>query len=218
VKLTVQLGRPYNLALPQITGTAAVGQVLTCENGDWSGNPVAYTHQWTRDGVPIAGATAQKYTLTEADGAALIACVVRASNEIGDGSATAGNVRAAQYGGSDITLDGKTKLTANDDGSYTVDTGITAGCPARLPVPCAGGTRLDTTTPTGAARSAATVRVASKGFAVATGKKEQLVLRIGRTGSRLLKKYGSLKLVAVVTTRNHKLERVTSRKTFTVHA
>jgi hypothetical protein len=219
VKLTVEPGRPYNLALPQVTGTAVVGQVLTCERGDWSGSPAGFAYQWTRDAAPIAGAIGQGYKLTEADGARLIACTVKATNSLGDGLADSGHVRAAQHGGADVSLKGKAKLIPDGKGAYKVDTGITIGCPPRLPVPCAGGTHIDATTPSGAAaRNAATRQVAKGGFAVRPGKKLKLVLHLSRGGVAMLKRQRELSLVTEVTTRNHALERVTSRKTFTVRA
>lgn len=55
--------------VPIITGTAAVGEVLTAEVP--AGWPVSY--QWLRNGDPIDGATGDEYTVTEADAGSRIA-------------------------------------------------------------------------------------------------------------------------------------------------
>ena len=60
---------------PEITGAAQVGQTLTAgfgtiadTNGLPSGSfPTGYTFQWLRGGTTISGATAQTYTLVDAD-------------------------------------------------------------------------------------------------------------------------------------------------------
>jgi cell wall-associated NlpC family hydrolase/peptidoglycan hydrolase-like protein with peptidoglycan-binding domain len=52
---------------PVVTGTAAAGKTLTASGGTWAPGPVSIAFQWYRSGKPIAGATAQTYTLTAAD-------------------------------------------------------------------------------------------------------------------------------------------------------
>jgi hypothetical protein len=52
---------------PTITGTVKVGRTLTAVTGHWKPGAVTYSYQWLRDGVPIDGATAPTYTLTDAD-------------------------------------------------------------------------------------------------------------------------------------------------------
>jgi hypothetical protein len=59
--------------MPSITGTPAVGQVLTSSNGTWAGTAVTITRQWLRCSttgdqcVTIAGATSATYTPVAAD-------------------------------------------------------------------------------------------------------------------------------------------------------
>ncbi len=54
---TIQ-AKPANTALPTISGTPVAGHNLTCNNGTWTGTaPIAYTRQWLRNNVAIAGAT-----------------------------------------------------------------------------------------------------------------------------------------------------------------
>ena len=63
--------RPVFATLPTISGTTAVGDVLTATYGTATasegGGAVSYAGQWNRDGVAISGATALTYTLVQAD-------------------------------------------------------------------------------------------------------------------------------------------------------
>ena len=56
-----------NTVAPSITGTAAVGQVLTAHDGTWTPADATLTRQWKRNGAAIAGATGATYTLTVDD-------------------------------------------------------------------------------------------------------------------------------------------------------
>jgi len=76
---------PYvSATVPAISGTVAVGQVLTCSQGVWYGNAtITYAYQWTRSGSNISGATSTTYTLVSGDAGLSIACKVTATNGIG---------------------------------------------------------------------------------------------------------------------------------------
>jgi hypothetical protein len=80
--------RPRNTALPTITGTAIVGQILTCLPGTWT-NPtttppssLSYKYQWvSQDGSSLASASSTNtYTVAEGDLGKKIQCIVIASN------------------------------------------------------------------------------------------------------------------------------------------
>lgn len=80
---------PVNVTPPAINGTAAAGQALACVPGAWTGAPEpTYAHQWMRDGVAIAGATATGYTTTAADVGTSVTCRETASNVAGAADAT----------------------------------------------------------------------------------------------------------------------------------
>ncbi len=69
-KLTIcgkNISKPINSALPAITGTAQVGQMLTASAGTWTNSPSSFTHQWNRAGTPINGARALIYVPVSAD-------------------------------------------------------------------------------------------------------------------------------------------------------
>lgn len=74
---------PGNTVLPAITGTLETGELLTVSNGTWTGSPVSYARQWTRDGEDIAGATLANYAQVEADEGAMIGCQVIATDADG---------------------------------------------------------------------------------------------------------------------------------------
>jgi hypothetical protein len=74
---------PSNNGKPSISGTPAVGQTLTCDNGSWTGNPTGFSYQWSSDGTPIPGATAQTYVVQSADQGHTLTCTVIASNNGG---------------------------------------------------------------------------------------------------------------------------------------
>lgn len=53
--------------IPVVRGEGRPGGTLTAKTGAWTPRPVALTYQWRRDGVPIVGAKARLYVVTEAD-------------------------------------------------------------------------------------------------------------------------------------------------------
>lgn len=58
---------PYVTAVPAVTGTATVGQVLTCSTGTWAGDAtITYAYAWYANNIVISGATASTYTLLAA--------------------------------------------------------------------------------------------------------------------------------------------------------
>lgn len=88
ISITTPIYPPINTALPTLSGTATVGQTLSCTTGTWTESPSAYAYQWQRAGVNILGATNNTYTLVLADFNTTIRCVVTATNSGGSISAT----------------------------------------------------------------------------------------------------------------------------------
>jgi hypothetical protein len=68
--------RTFVTTTPTITGTPAVGRVLTGKTTVWTPKIQSRTFAWTRNGVVIDGATDSKYTLTAADSGRTIRFVV----------------------------------------------------------------------------------------------------------------------------------------------
>jgi len=91
--ITRQTGRGsppafVNTVAPAVTGTPTEGQLLSVSNGSWTPAPAGYTYQWYRNGVAIGSATANTYTLVDADGGTTIYARVTA-NDGGSGTTSA---------------------------------------------------------------------------------------------------------------------------------
>lgn len=78
---------PVNSSAPQIAGTFALGNALTCSPGVWSGDGLSFTYQWQRNGIPLPGATQASYTITPDDYGPVLACSVTATGPVGSASA-----------------------------------------------------------------------------------------------------------------------------------
>jgi len=59
-----------------VSGTVAVGQMLTADAGTWTPTPDSVSYQWLRDGSSITGATDSTYTLTTSDAGKAVAVQV----------------------------------------------------------------------------------------------------------------------------------------------
>ena len=88
---------PVNTLAPVISGSTALGGVLSSTTGTWSGIPtITYAYQWKRGATNI-GTNSSTYTLVAADSAAAITCVVTATNFLGSSSATSNTITAQTY-------------------------------------------------------------------------------------------------------------------------
>lgn len=118
---------PVNTAPPTITGTAAVGQTLTAQNGTWSNTPTAYQYQWLRCNatgascVGIPGATMKTYPVVSADSGNTLRVRVTAVNA--DGAA---NARSAATAGVTSTDAPKNSARPTISGDATVGQELTA--------------------------------------------------------------------------------------------
>jgi hypothetical protein len=85
---------PHNTALPVVSGATAVGSLLSCSNGSWTGESLLklavgwplttpFSYQWFKDGVAIAGATSDAYLIQAADVGHGVICEVTATTEAG---------------------------------------------------------------------------------------------------------------------------------------
>ena len=87
---------PVNTATPVISGSTALGGVLTSTTGTWSNSPISYAYQWKRGATNI-GTNNNNYTLVAADSGAAITCVVTATNASGSTPATSNTITAQTY-------------------------------------------------------------------------------------------------------------------------
>jgi hypothetical protein len=98
------LKSPTAVGAPTITRDAKNRTALTCSSGNWAPDfaggfvyqaPTTYAYQWTRNGAPIAGATAATFTAKSVGG---YACTVTAANQAGSAVQTsaAATVKASK--------------------------------------------------------------------------------------------------------------------------
>lgn len=79
---------PSNTAAPVLSGTAAVGQTLSCTLGTWTGSNLAHSRVWQANygagwvDIP-SGNGGSTFVLTSAQVGAQIRCLVRAINGAG---------------------------------------------------------------------------------------------------------------------------------------
>ncbi|MEM9843192.1 MAG: Ig-like domain-containing protein [Pseudomonadota bacterium] len=93
---------PVNLAPPQISGVAQVGEVLTAEAGLWAYDPSTgapvQSWQWQRSGVDITGATGASYTLVSTDGGEDMRVLETQTDAQGQRSAASPSVSSSNAG------------------------------------------------------------------------------------------------------------------------
>jgi hypothetical protein len=116
---------PVNSALPTISGTAVVSNVLTVTNGTWNGYPISYsyTYQWYNSSVgAIGGATSSTYTLTASDVGFTVYAIVTASNGISSSgtaqTASTSTVVSPTYAFGTIPA----SINEGSDGTFNVNT------------------------------------------------------------------------------------------------
>jgi hypothetical protein len=125
---------PTNNGLPQISGSASVGHVLTASNGSWNGtSPISYAYAWrhcTAAGTScsnISGATSNTYTVQGSDQGRTIRVVVTASNAAGQSQATSNQTAVVTQGAPTNTVAPSISGSLQDGGTLTVSNGTWTG-------------------------------------------------------------------------------------------
>jgi hypothetical protein len=77
---------PVNTIIPQLGGSIAVGDTLTCDTGTWSNAPSSYNYSWHSGNVPVGG-NEPTLVLDSTNGGDMIRCRVTAFNDAGSGYA-----------------------------------------------------------------------------------------------------------------------------------
>jgi hypothetical protein len=78
---------PVNTIIPQLGGSIAVGDTMTCDTGTWSNAPSSYHYAWKHAGSVTIGADEPTLLLVAGDVGHMIACRVTALNDSGSGYA-----------------------------------------------------------------------------------------------------------------------------------
>jgi hypothetical protein len=130
--VVVAAAAPTATAAPTITGTAAVGNVLTGNPGSWNGTaPISYQYQWHlcdpagANCHSITGATGPTYQVQQGDLHGTIRLAVTASNGFGSTNATSGTTGSVTAS----TATGCPTVPAGQSVDVT-----TIGAPARLQI------------------------------------------------------------------------------------
>jgi hypothetical protein len=121
---------PVNTALPTISGTTQVGQILTAGNGTWTNSPTTFAYQWLRCNgggnacSNVANGTQKTYTLVAADAGRTIRVRVTATNA--DGSTAAESDKTAQITPAGATAGPKNTAPPTIAGTAKVGQTLTA--------------------------------------------------------------------------------------------
>jgi Concanavalin A-like lectin/glucanases superfamily len=126
--------KPSNTALPTVSGTPKIGQLLTASTGSWAGSPVtSYSYQWQTCNnlgarcANITGATSSTYRLIPYDIADTIRVIVTATNSGGSASATSALTEQVAFGEPVNVTPPSVSGTARDGQTLTAASGSWAG-------------------------------------------------------------------------------------------
>jgi hypothetical protein len=122
---------PLNTVAPVISGSATVGNTLSCTIGTWSNSPASYSYQWVRNESNISGETNSTYVTVTDDVGTSIRCLVTANNAHGNSSAFSNSIlivphAVSNWNTTDATTNGMTLsnggLTLNVAASLLLNT------------------------------------------------------------------------------------------------
>ena len=126
---------PVNTALPVVSGTAQVGQVLSVSNGSWSNSPTSFAYQWQSAAASsgpfgdVAGATGASYTAASADNGRYLRAVVTAANAGGQASAQSAPVGPVAAATATPVTVSFTVGASGDDGDVSLRSSVGNGYP-----------------------------------------------------------------------------------------
>ncbi len=178
---------PTALSLPAPSGSSQVGSTLTAPTATWTPTGVDESHQWLRDGQPIAGATATSYTVVSSDVGRAISVRISAT---APGRAT-GQVTSRTVTGTAVPVTPPPPPPPPPNPTPTPTT--------PTPTPTTPTTPTGPTTPTQQVASTTTVKAPKK---VAKGKRAVVTVTVvakGATPTGVVKVYAGKKLVGSMT-------------------
>jgi hypothetical protein len=127
---------PVNVTVPTTTGTTRAGQVLTAQDGTWTGSaPMMATYRWERcdtggaNCVDIPGATAGTYTLEDADAGHTARVSVTYTNAAGNDTGRSAPTAVVAGNPPANTVAPLLTGTARDGETLTLDDGEWTGTP-----------------------------------------------------------------------------------------
>jgi Carboxypeptidase regulatory-like domain len=197
---------PFDTAAPSVSGTAAVGGLLSCSSGSWTGEPeltlsvgwpltTPFSYQWLRDGAPIAGANSSAYIVQAADVGHALVCEVTATNVAGRTSARSSLLAIAKP--VPVVKTAATKLKVSKNATKVSVACANASCLGSAEVL----ERSVAKHRRGGKSKKSTVMLARGSYSLAAGKTGTVTLRLTPEGKRHLahRHHLSAKLVVSVT-------------------
>jgi hypothetical protein len=83
---------PVNVVQPLLSGNGAVGTVVTCSNGSWTGSPSpSFSFNFKLDTVSVQSGASNSYTVLIGDDTKTLTCTVTATNSQGSASVDSSN-------------------------------------------------------------------------------------------------------------------------------
>jgi hypothetical protein len=196
---------PVNTVAPVVSGTPAVGTLLSCSNGSWTGEnaltlsagwplTTPFVYQWLRDGSAIPGATTAAYLVQAVDLGHGLVCEVTATNAAGHASAKSNS----------LAIPLPVPVVTVSSAKIAVSGGA-----ARVPIACATATCTGTIELTGQVTvkghgkgkhktksKKKTVVLGKSAYSLAAGKSTTLVVRLTGAGKSALGKARGHRLAA----------------------
>jgi hypothetical protein len=219
---------PRLLTPPAITGAVAVGSTLSCSKGTWANQPTVFTYEWLRGGKPIAGATAQTYTVVTADAGQTLSCQVTATNGYGSALGTsaglAGPAQANTGPGKNSSASPSAGAVKTGSGSVSVSLSCPATVASCLPVTLTisvveelSGGKIVAVSASAAKHKKRTTVIGSGLIKLKPGQRHTATVRLDAAGRRLLTSHKRLRAVFTVRAGTAKLltrtVRFTAQKT-----
>jgi hypothetical protein len=176
---------------PSLSGTAAVGETLTCKTNVTTTSTETVAYQWLSDTAPIAGATGATYVIAPTDASHHLSCQVTISGDGGSAVATS-------------VFDAVPSQTAGKIVESSVGSDKHSANSVSVPVTCspqaAGSCKitLTLTTVVTAHHRSQTIKVGSASTTLGAGSKKTLSVSLNATGKRMLRNRHTLKVTLTV--------------------
>jgi hypothetical protein len=178
--------KPVNTGAPTVTAAktliATASPLLSCSPGSWANNPTSLAYRWLRNGVAIAGQTANTYTAQSADAGHGISCEVTASNAAGASAAVSNALQVPKLAHG-VAVFKSASVAGSTVSIKLLCTGASA---------CSGVLKLLTKVTTGHGRHKQTRNVTDglASFSMGLGKSLTLRIHLTRQGRKLLGRAG----------------------------
>lgn len=189
---------PAFTSAPVVTGVPAVSRTLSCSPGTWTNHPTAIRYGWQRNGIPIPGAEAATYTVTDDDQGALLTCRVTMTNGAGSASADSNGLTVPSRGeepkpstGSQTAAPASPPGTATPKpGTASASTKTTTGHTVSITLTCKGQYACQGSLKLTVKQKGKTITLGTATFNLAVGSSRAVAVKLNATGEKLVKEAG----------------------------